>query len=332
MNSFATTNRTVSTDHSKFLRHRGRNSLILGSVLALAVAGAPSAFASSSTTALMGNDGSLTSTTTTQESSSCPSGTLMSGARVSYETSRGNYTNGITPFCRDSTGAITLAAAITALPQNVTSASADITCHAGDVAVGLYGQAGEVADGIGIECATAIGTTYDAGVAGGTGGSPIAPTLCPGGGAMNGVTAYVGDYYGSGDIFGIYGNCEQVLNLQGVQSPIKADGTSVFALGRTVPVKFTVTDGTGQVVTTLAPTLDVAPVTDGVAGSYVPAGTNVQNGSASTFRYDPTSQSYIFNWATTGLTAGTYSLRISVASATAVVLPAQTETVQVTLQ
>ena len=90
-----------------------------------------------------------------------------------------------------------------------------------------------------------------------------------------------------------------------IQAPINADGTSVFNQGRTVPAKFSVYDANG-----------VSIGTAGVVSSFYLTG--IMSGTTSTtvenvvdtnnpdtyFRWDPTSQQWIFNITTGNLTAG----------------------------
>jgi hypothetical protein len=95
----------------------------------------------------------------------------------------------------------------------------------------------------------------------------------------------------------------------GVQQPINADGSSVFKLGSTVPVKFCLT-GSSAGVTDAVARLAYAKVSDDVAGDYSEATSTSAATTGNLFRYDPTAGQYIFNLATKGLTSGTYLLKI----------------------
>jgi hypothetical protein len=110
----------------------------------------------------------------------------------------------------------------------------------------------------------------------------------------------------------------------GFLQPINADGSSIFKLGSTVPLKFALT-GASAGITTLVATLYVAKVSDNVAGTEAEAVTSNPASAGSTFRYDATSGQYIYNWGTKGLSAGTYQLRIDLGDGT-------TNTVQVSLR
>lgn len=93
-----------------------------------------------------------------------------------------------------------------------------------------------------------------------------------------------------------------------VLQPVSPDGSSVFKLGSTVPVKFALTGSSVRVsdlqarlyYTRLGDTKAVE--TDAVSTAKATTG--------NLFRYDATSGQYIFNLGTKGLSAGTYRLRI----------------------
>src|SRR5262249_35553290 len=90
---------------------------------------------------------------------------------------------------------------------------------------------------------------------------------------------------------------------------------NALAQGRTVPVKFALTDFKGTPVTTTVAitSLKVAPVRpDGSYGfSFTPA-----SGDAVGLRYDPTAKQFVFNWATKGLAAGRYAIFLGLADGT----------------
>jgi len=90
--------------------------------------------------------------------------------------------------------------------------------------------------------------------------------------------------------------------------PINPDGSSVFKLGSTIPVKFKLT-GVSAGITNLAAHLSVAKISNSVTGSYVEAASPGAANAGSTFRYDTDVNLYIFNLSTKALSAGTWSLR-----------------------
>jgi lysophospholipase L1-like esterase len=95
----------------------------------------------------------------------------------------------------------------------------------------------------------------------------------------------------------------------GVFQPINADGSSIFKLGSTVPVKFTLTDSNIATVCNATATLSAAKISNNVEGTFVEATSTSNATTGSLFRCD--GQQYIFNLATKGLTTGTYSLKIT---------------------
>jgi hypothetical protein len=91
--------------------------------------------------------------------------------------------------------------------------------------------------------------------------------------------------------------------------PINSDGSSVFKLGRTIPVKFALT-GASAGVTDLVAHLFVAQLSNGIEGSYVEAESSGAAESGNTFRYDPTAGQYLFNLSTksASFTQGTWAI------------------------
>jgi len=91
--------------------------------------------------------------------------------------------------------------------------------------------------------------------------------------------------------------------------PVNTDGTSIFKLGSTVPVKFKLTGGSAG-VTTLGARILVAKASSGIAGTELePIATNVAD-AGNVFRYDAGGGQYIFNWGTKGLSEGTWQVRV----------------------
>jgi hypothetical protein len=95
----------------------------------------------------------------------------------------------------------------------------------------------------------------------------------------------------------------------GVLQPVNADGSSIFKAGSTIPVKFKLT-GEDAGNTSLVAHITYAKINGIVVGTVNEAATNVGGDTGNTFRYDPTSDQYIYNWTTKGLTAGTYRIFI----------------------
>ena len=92
--------------------------------------------------------------------------------------------------------------------------------------------------------------------------------------------------------------------------PINSDGSSIFRLGRTVPVKFALS-GASAGIRDLDARLYVAKVSNGVEGEFVEADSTCTADSGNAFRYDRVSRLYEFNLALRGplFSRGTFALR-----------------------
>jgi hypothetical protein len=94
----------------------------------------------------------------------------------------------------------------------------------------------------------------------------------------------------------------------GVLQPLNADGSSVFKLGSTVPVKFQLTGASAGVQNAVAK-FSYVQLSSRVAGTALKSSTTAAPTAGTLFRYDGAGQ-YVYNWGTKGLTAGTYQLRM----------------------
>jgi hypothetical protein len=94
----------------------------------------------------------------------------------------------------------------------------------------------------------------------------------------------------------------------GFLQPINVDGSSVFKLGSTIPVKFALT-GVSASIANLTARIYVAKVANNVTGSEAEAISTASATTGNLFRYDATSGQYIFNLATKGLSTGTWQIR-----------------------
>jgi hypothetical protein len=93
-----------------------------------------------------------------------------------------------------------------------------------------------------------------------------------------------------------------------VLQPINADGSSVFKLGSTVPVKFQLT-GASAGIGNLVAHLYLQRIGEAGAGELEAISTSSAT-TGNLFRYDATAGQYIFNLGTKTLKAGAYELRI----------------------
>ena len=94
-----------------------------------------------------------------------------------------------------------------------------------------------------------------------------------------------------------------------VLQPINVDGSSVFKLGSTVPVKFQLS-GASAGISNLVARLYIQRIGPGAAGADIEAISTSNATTGNLFRYDATSGQYIFNLGTKTLSTGTYKLRI----------------------
>ena len=96
----------------------------------------------------------------------------------------------------------------------------------------------------------------------------------------------------------------------GISPPVNADGSSVFKLNSTIPIKFQLTDAAGNFVTNAVAKLYLTKISNGVTGSDIEAISTSAATTGSLFRYSTTDNQYIFNLATKPLSIGTWQLRI----------------------
>lgn len=100
-----------------------------------------------------------------------------------------------------------------------------------------------------------------------------------------------------------------MYNFGGFLPPIKIDGTGVYNLGRTLPVKFQLSDVNGNFVSTASAQLYVAKISDGIIGNdEIPLSTSSAD-TDNQFRYDLTNNQYIYNLSTGILTIGSWQLK-----------------------
>jgi len=100
--------------------------------------------------------------------------------------------------------------------------------------------------------------------------------------------------------------------FQGLLPPVNNDGSSVFKLNRTVPVKFQLIAPDGSFITDAVARLYLAKVSSDVVGTFEEADSTGKADSGNTFRYDAESNQYIFNLGTKGLSTGTWVIQVVV--------------------
>ncbi|MEK7062577.1 MAG: PxKF domain-containing protein, partial [Patescibacteria group bacterium] len=107
-----------------------------------------------------------------------------------------------------------------------------------------------------------------------------------------------------------------IYNFSGYLSPIKNDGTGIYKLGRTLPVKFQLTDVNGAFITNAAAHLFVAKISNGVVETEEMPLSTFAADTGNLFRYDPIDNQYIFNLNTSSLSQGAWRLRVDLGDGT----------------
>jgi len=98
----------------------------------------------------------------------------------------------------------------------------------------------------------------------------------------------------------------------GISQPINSDGSSIFKLGQTIPVKFQLKDANDNTVKAASnPTIAIQYLGPNSIGTvWEPYSTGAAN-IGNQFRYDDISQQYIYNLGTKGLSTGMWKISIS---------------------
>ncbi len=106
-------------------------------------------------------------------------------------------------------------------------------------------------------------------------------------------------------------NFDVVYNFSGFLPPIKTDSIGIYKLGRTLPIKFQLTDANGNYISTATVQLFVAKISDGAVGTdEIPLSTSNAD-SGNIFRYDITNNQYIYNLSTDTLSTGSWQLKVT---------------------
>jgi len=99
-----------------------------------------------------------------------------------------------------------------------------------------------------------------------------------------------------------------LYNFEAFLAPLANDGSSVIRLGRTVPVKFRLTDGSGASAAGAIAHLAIQLISNGApVGTPIDATGSGSADAGNVFRYD--GAQYIYNLDTTPLTVGTWQLQ-----------------------
>ena len=180
---------------------RARNLVVGLSVTAgLLTANAVPALATTTTGTLSGGVSG-----TNSASSSCPVGAVVTGLNVDQEF-RG-FVSVVSVNCTGPGATMTTGSPIGDNPGTTTT----VSCTGTDVALGFYGYAGDIVDGVGIRCGSAGGIPTNGGLVWDGGGGPQGPFDCPTGSALTGLTGTFVDYYGADDVASLTGVCTAIV-------------------------------------------------------------------------------------------------------------------------
>ena len=153
--------------------------------------------------------------------------------------------------------------------------------------------------------ATWIATDSISGVDGPTSGTIVIDTSSVG---LKTVTVTVKD--NAGNSITATKTCYVTYAFVGFLEPINNDDSSIFKLGSTVPVKFQLVDAQGSFISTAVAKIYVTKLTNAVTGDEVePVSTSTAT-TGNLFRYDSTSNQYIFNLGTKSLSRGTWQIKV----------------------
>ncbi|MBI5409003.1 MAG: putative metal-binding motif-containing protein [Nitrospirae bacterium] len=106
------------------------------------------------------------------------------------------------------------------------------------------------------------------------------------------------------------GLVDEIYVFGGFQQPINQAGSSIFKIGRTIPVKIILTNCSGQSVSNATVRISVYKISNAILGTEEevlfesPGSAN----SGNLFRYDAAEGQYIYNLSTSNFTAGTYKV------------------------
>lgn len=92
-----------------------------------------------------------------------------------------------------------------------------------------------------------------------------------------------------------------------MQSPIKSDGSGIYKQGRTLPVKFQLTNASGTIITDHTAQIFLAKIQDGTVGTDEVTLSTSAADTGNYFRVD--GDHYIYNLDTSSLTTGTWQLK-----------------------
>ena len=104
---------------------------------------------------------------------------------------------------------------------------------------------------------------------------------------------------------------DAIYNFNGFLPPVMNNGSGIYKLGRTIPIKFQLTDANGVFVSIANPTLTIKKISNGILGDEIVDLSTISTNGDSAFRYDTVSNEYVYNLSTKKLTNGTWRIKIT---------------------
>ena len=95
--------------------------------------------------------------------------------------------------------------------------------------------------------------------------------------------------------------------------PVNNDGSSIFKLGSTIPIKFQLTDANGNYVTNAVARLNLSKIASAVIGTNLEPYTTGSGTIGDAFIYEINGNKYSYNLATKpNLSVGTWRIRVDI--------------------
>ncbi|MEK7521057.1 MAG: PxKF domain-containing protein [Patescibacteria group bacterium] len=101
-----------------------------------------------------------------------------------------------------------------------------------------------------------------------------------------------------------------IYSFGGFLPPLKSDGSGVYKLGRTLPIKFHLTETNGQYISTATAQLFIAKISNGIVGNDKTSLSTSNADTGNIFRYDSTDNQYVYNLLTNTLSPDSWQLKI----------------------
>jgi hypothetical protein len=107
--------------------------------------------------------------------------------------------------------------------------------------------------------------------------------------------------------------CEVLVayDYSGLLEPVNRDGSSVFKLGSTIPLKLRLSDVDGKSVPNVRVQIAMERISTSVEGTQIEEVVDATPTNGKEFQYDEGAELYRFNLSTKPLSVGTWRIRLS---------------------